>query len=513
MVCSGNSGTDAIRTAFGLRKGDALSFVGAGGKTSLITAFAKAFSAECAVAVTTTTKMVPFENPAFENVLTGREPLEAAIERVRKNRKIGAFFGTIVEGRKCTSPGVATLQRLAKAFDILLIEADGARGGSLKLPRTHEPVVPDFSNKVAWVTGLDVLGRRLNEARVFHPEVFAAAGFDGDMMLDIPNLRKVLYGAGGYVDRLAGKDVTLCLTKSDLFAGDTDKLRGLFNDRLMRILLTSTIGGVVKIAPLDNREVPVCGIVLCAGRAERFGGGKMTASVNGKPMAMHAIEAAVAGCSRLLCVPAKDHVAHPPRVCPGGQPGGAQAGAPMPHTYSADHPQFAAAPAAAAPLDKIYAVVNNDSAELRKLIESRFGDRVGIVVNREPEKGLSSSIKLGAKRARKDSRKPPAMMFFLGDMPFVNGELAEKVLGNFRESCAEVCAPKIAERFGHPAVLHPSLFGEVMQLDGDVGCREIIRRHADLVRTVSACEDSQKDFDFREDVISGERPCRISSGA
>ncbi len=48
----------------------------------------------------------------------------------------------------------------------LLIEADGARGRSLKAPAPHEPIVPPFADLVVSVAGLDVVGMPLDEQYV-----------------------------------------------------------------------------------------------------------------------------------------------------------------------------------------------------------------------------------------------------------------------------------------------------------------------------------------------------------
>jgi len=51
--------------------------------------------------------------------------------------------------------------------DNVLVEADGARGRSLKAPAEHEPVVPPAATLVVAVVGMDVLGKPLGD-RVVH---------------------------------------------------------------------------------------------------------------------------------------------------------------------------------------------------------------------------------------------------------------------------------------------------------------------------------------------------------
>jgi probable selenium-dependent hydroxylase accessory protein YqeC len=61
----------------------------------------------------------------------------------------------------------------------MLVEADGARQRPVKMPGPGEPVVPDDSNLVVTVVGLDALGREIGPDSVHRPELLRAfAGAD-----------------------------------------------------------------------------------------------------------------------------------------------------------------------------------------------------------------------------------------------------------------------------------------------------------------------------------------------
>jgi probable selenium-dependent hydroxylase accessory protein YqeC len=59
------------------------------------------------------------------------------------------------------------IRPLRDLADCVVIEADGARGRSLKAPAPHEPVIPDVTSLTVVLVGLDVLGMPLEE-RVVH---------------------------------------------------------------------------------------------------------------------------------------------------------------------------------------------------------------------------------------------------------------------------------------------------------------------------------------------------------
>jgi molybdenum cofactor cytidylyltransferase len=60
---------------------------------------------------------------------------------------------------------------LARRADLVLVEADGARGRSLKAPADHEPVVPSSSTLLVVLAALDVLGTPAGGELVHRPEI------------------------------------------------------------------------------------------------------------------------------------------------------------------------------------------------------------------------------------------------------------------------------------------------------------------------------------------------------
>jgi probable selenium-dependent hydroxylase accessory protein YqeC len=64
--------------------------------------------------------------------------------------------------------------RLSRDSAYVLVEADGAKGRSIKAPGDHEPVVPPSTGAVIGVVGLDCLGRPMDGATVHRPERFQA---------------------------------------------------------------------------------------------------------------------------------------------------------------------------------------------------------------------------------------------------------------------------------------------------------------------------------------------------
>lgn len=250
-----------LARALGLRRGQAAAAVGAGGKTSLL----EALAAECHAAgwrpalFTTTTKIFA---PAGEApLLLGEAPsLSQALGSLGAN-----FPGpvTLARGRLGEAPDPAEPARRRVKLDgftpeeaslfrgragILLIEADGARGLSIKAPGPEEPVVPAWADAVLGVVGLTILGAPLNEAHVFRAERFGrAAGLAPGAPIGPEAIgRLALHPEGLFKGAPGGARKVLVLNQGDAVPG---------LENLERIAyITWSIAG----APRGPAEVVVC---------------------------------------------------------------------------------------------------------------------------------------------------------------------------------------------------------------------------------------------------------------
>ena len=158
-----------------------MSFVGAGGKTSLLLHLARELAThERPVLVTTTTHLAdPREEPGapIERVL-----LLPALEHAGDDAPHPAPTPgvTLLASRPAEPPrklkGIdpSHVSRLASVWPVVLVEADGSKRLPIKSPAEHEPVVPAETGLTVGVLGLDALGWPMDERTVHRPELFAA---------------------------------------------------------------------------------------------------------------------------------------------------------------------------------------------------------------------------------------------------------------------------------------------------------------------------------------------------
>jgi len=139
-----------ICNKLGLQRGDVLSVVGAGGKTTLIFRLAREL-VDSKVLIVTTTRMYFPDKSEYDYLFIDEEPI---------SKINGVYFlsGTPDENGKATP--YAGLSRVAGLFDYTLIEADGAKGKLLKGWAEYEPVVIPETTRTIGVLNLGLLGER-----------------------------------------------------------------------------------------------------------------------------------------------------------------------------------------------------------------------------------------------------------------------------------------------------------------------------------------------------------------
>ncbi len=126
------------------------SFVGAGGKTTIINKIAKEIKES--VAITTTTKIyIPKEY--YEKV-----------EDAKNCKKRIVYIGKKFNNEKLKMSIEA--KDILKEFDYVLVEADGSKRLPIKMPNKNEPIIPKGNNKTILIAGIDALNK--NIAQVCH---------------------------------------------------------------------------------------------------------------------------------------------------------------------------------------------------------------------------------------------------------------------------------------------------------------------------------------------------------
>ncbi|MCB9453613.1 MAG: putative selenium-dependent hydroxylase accessory protein YqeC [Anaerolineaceae bacterium] len=436
-----------LHQAFEIVRGDVIAFIGAGGKTSTMVALAHELAGAGWRVLATTTTRIGLDQLEF---------MPAALPVDRDREEISEALGDYgfvflydqIQGDKVQGIAPGMISRLLDTIDsdVLLIEADGARGLNLKAPKSHEPVIPAETSLVVPVAGLSVLGQPLDEDHVYNAQAIDERyGFGIGNRIKSPWVAQVLrddqLGLSG-VPKRARVMVFLNQTPPNGFM----RIRSRLIARL--IMRVPRIQGVVMGSA--RSEDPVCevqrhiGVVtLAAGMSRRMGRPKMLLPWEGRRTIV-------------------EHVIHQLHL---------------------------------ARLTNITVVTGYYAGEITSRLMP-LG--VNIAYNPDYASGeMLSSLKVGLQAL------PPhisAALVVLGDQPRIQPRIINQILLAYAEGSGDIIAPSYQMRRGHPILIDRRYWPEILALPDDGAPRDVINAHQDRIAYVNVDNDSiLGDVDTPED--------------
>jgi molybdenum cofactor cytidylyltransferase len=110
------------------------------------------------------------------------------------------------------------------------------------------------------------------------------------------------------------------------------------------------------------------------------------------------------------------------------------------------------------------------------------GLKVKFVRNGDFARGLASSVKAGIAAV---SANADGAVISLGDMPLIDAGLIDRLIEAFAPERGHLISVPVADgRRGNPVLWSRRFFKDLMTLDGDIGARHLIARHAEAVTEV-----------------------------
>jgi CTP:molybdopterin cytidylyltransferase MocA/SAM-dependent methyltransferase len=188
---------------------------------------------------------------------------------------------------------------------------------------------------------------------------------------------------------------------------------------------------------------PVTAIVLAAGAGRRFGGGKLLATLDGRPILQHVLDALVAG-----------GIADP------------------------------------------VVVVGADASALDRVVSWGGARRV---TNPDPVRGLSSSLRLGWEAAMTAPVTPSAVLVVLGDQPMLGPAVVRALVTMPADPLRPVVVARHADGARNPVRLEPEAAPLVADATGDRGLGPLLDAHPELVRDLPV-PVANPDVDARRDL-------------
>ncbi|OPX83731.1 MAG: Nicotine blue oxidoreductase [Pelotomaculum sp. PtaB.Bin104] len=132
-------------------------------------------------------------------------------------------------------------------------------------------------------------------------------------------------------------------------------------------------------------------------------------------------------------------------------------------------------------VDEVVVVLGSRAEQV---LEVLTGCPVKVVLNCAFATGQSSSLKAGLAVLDHSTQ---AVLFALGDQPLVDTRTINLVLKRY-QSARGIIAPYFMGKRGNPVLFDRFFFTEISSLSGDVGAREIIRRHPESLVKVDVTD-------------------------
>ena len=161
-----------------------ITIVGSGGKTTLLKKLAEQYHDEGkTVFVTTTTHMF-----IEEDTLLTDDP-NAIIRALREK---GFAMAGVPDGEKIKALSKETFDAVCPYADVVLVEADGSKRLPLKYPNASEPVIPENTNEILVVCGLNAIGQKAKDVCHRLELVKSCLGIEDDTVITASHVQKLV---------------------------------------------------------------------------------------------------------------------------------------------------------------------------------------------------------------------------------------------------------------------------------------------------------------------------------
>lgn len=155
-----------------------------------------------------------------------------------------------------------------------------------------------------------------------------------------------------------------------------------------------------------------------------------------------------------------------------------------------------------ADLPRVVVVLGCDADGIRRQARLPEDARLRLTVNEEWASGMASSLRRGLE----ECGDAGAALVALGDQAGLTAERVGRIVDGWRPGIRLV-VPVNGRRAGHPVLFDRSLWPELRALTGDVGGRDVVKRHLAEAALVTA--GPLADLDTEEDLrrhLAGEAP-------
>jgi molybdenum cofactor cytidylyltransferase len=127
---------------------------------------------------------------------------------------------------------------------------------------------------------------------------------------------------------------------------------------------------------------------------------------------------------------------------------------------------------------EIVVVLGHAADEIRRRVSL---EGVRVVMNKEYREGMGFSLRVGLGAV---DERTEAALIVLADQPFIRPATLDRLIEEYGSKRPQIAIPVYRGFRGNPVLLDRSVFSEVMELHGDIGCRAIFGSHLENILKV-----------------------------
>ncbi len=145
---------------------------------------------------------------------------------------------------------------------------------------------------------------------------------------------------------------------------------------------------------------------------------------------------------------------------------------------------------------RVVVVLGANDFEHRQLIEKL---PIEIIPNPTWQKGMGNSLKAGLSHLLKMDHKIDGVITMVCDQPMITSTHLKKLIEEFEQTKKSIVASFYSGAPGVPALFEKSLFEKMLSINDEYGAKKIINQYPDLVTTIDFPKGAI-DIDTQEDV-------------
>ncbi|HAQ18821.1 MAG TPA: hypothetical protein DCR40_06225 [Prolixibacteraceae bacterium] len=148
-------------------------------------------------------------------------------------------------------------------------------------------------------------------------------------------------------------------------------------------------------------------------------------------------------------------------------------------------------------ITRILVVLGSDHLEIEEVLKSW---PVKTIRNENFQDGMHTSVISGMKVLPSNAK---AVLIFLGDQPFISGNVIQNVVEAWKNSGKGIVIPLFQGRRGHPPLYDMKLRHELSTLNPEIGLRSVAQKFPeDIFEVETFCAEIVRDIDTKIDYIN-----------